>query len=742
MARQQESESRWSMVNVARRRLLLLFPGRIGLIRGTGQGLYASESVFRAMVSRCSQLLDGRFPWLIDYFEGKQSDREMHANLLHSTILQAVIHLSISELWRSKGVVPYATIGSSLGEVTSSYLNGALELEEIFRLLSFDSGRHELLAAKSKLIMVLHDLGDFTALISDAPVNLGLCAEWGPSGCIVTCAPGDVANAVAFLETRSSSLEVFVGEYAYHTPHLAEWRQPMFKELGVVTARSPQCAVYSSFGGKRVPTGVNFDTAYWFWQGASPVLLRKAFEAALDDGYDTVLCMASSDLLKAHLLETAVKKNKDINFLDSICHEESEELTFGKTYETLKTLGFVQLNACTAVQGHHRSAVSLMPSPSEDASLDLLVPNFPNFMNYPYHNYESWRTHGSVHSLEQHDCFMVLDYDDVASVLRQPAVLCPDYPNMASDSPSSAADCSDYDRMRQALAPLFSARGLTPIRSLIEESSHILIGQAIAKQEFDVVSDFAMPIANLALGALLGLSTAQVQDLRQINRNQKTGSSCEQQLGAFFYDSASKVKTQGGDEFPARLLTSSPDWCITPEQLAKQLKLLWLDVTTVTSTIISTAVNILLDHRAVCLELQQDVDLLPYFIEEVLRFDAPEQIVRTRTLQALQIAEVNIPAGARVWLCVGAANRDRKHYPSHDLFVLTRNPKDHLAFGAGRHYFLGALFARTAAQIALKELLQTCPCLEKTYSLEGTYVSSDRFRSLAVLPVRVPGRKT
>jgi cytochrome P450 len=664
------------------RKLLVLFPGRGGLFGGVGQGLYAKEPAFREMIRHCHNVAGARFP-VINYFEGQQLNGETHIELLHASILHAVLHLGLSELWRSKGLIVDGTIGSSLGELTACYLNASLSVEDILSFLCSDVGGHERLPKKAKYIIVQHGCGDYKALVRHAPVELALCAEWSPSVCILACLPEEVVGALPFLEEKALSYHVYSGEYAYHTPLFALCRSNIPKTN--MTPRPAVCEVYSSFSGNRVSPGVSFGDLYWFWQGASPVVFRSALESALDYSYDTILCMASSESVKGNVLETAENRNKEIMFLDSLCEGEAEEEVFNNTLETLKGFGKIE-------QTTRRTTMISNSKECEFADLQIAQD--------PYSVYRSMREIGSVHYSTVADCWILLDYSDISSVLKQAQAV----------APTSGATAPGRDLIRKTLASAFSAKGLAHIHKYLQETSRMLLETAREKGEFDIVGEFALPLTQLTLGRVLNLTAEEVCILQH---------QCDSQKKALFFDHASKLQTEK----------------ITVDDVADFLEELWTDATSIIGGLTSGATNILLEHKAVRRELQWELDLIPQFIEEVLRFDSPQQILVRQSQHSIELANDVIPAGAQIRLCIGAANRDNKHYANPDLFALERNPRDHLSFAAGEHYFLGALLARMQAQVAMEVLLAILPDMEKV-SRAMQYSTSSTYRLLEELVVR------
>jgi cytochrome P450 len=110
-------------------------------------------------------------------------------------------------------------------------------------------------------------------------------------------------------------------------------------------------------------------------------------------------------------------------------------------------------------------------------------------------------------------------------------------------------------------------------------------------------------------------------------------------------------------------------------------------------------------HPEQRLQLENSPGLIPAAIEEVLRWDAPVQGLFRTTRCDVDIDGTVIPAGARVQLLYGSANRDERHYPDPDLFQIARNPRDHLAFARGTHFCIGAPLARLEAKAAVESLL-------------------------------------
>jgi cytochrome P450 len=108
------------------------------------------------------------------------------------------------------------------------------------------------------------------------------------------------------------------------------------------------------------------------------------------------------------------------------------------------------------------------------------------------------------------------------------------------------------------------------------------------------------------------------------------------------------------------------------------------------------------DQRAL---LRADPSLIPDAVEEAIRHSSPLQLVGRTTSREVELHGVTIPAGGRVVLVYGAANRDPRQFTSPDRFDVTRGRARHLGFGEGVHGCLGAPLARLEAKVALEEAL-------------------------------------
>ena len=147
------------------------------------------------------------------------------------------------------------------------------------------------------------------------------------------------------------------------------------------------------------------------------------------------------------------------------------------------------------------------------------------------------------------------------------------------------------------------------------------------------------------------------------------------------------------------------------EMIANLLIVLFGGIET-TESMIGNALWAVLSHPAIARTVVADPAKIDTVIEESMRWDPAVQSCTRFTTEPVEIRGVQIPANETVQCMLGAANRDPDHFPDPDRFDPGRaNAGDHLAFGAGRHFCLGASLARIEAEQALGRVLSGLPGL-------------------------------
>ena len=137
--------------------------------------------------------------------------------------------------------------------------------------------------------------------------------------------------------------------------------------------------------------------------------------------------------------------------------------------------------------------------------------------------------------------------------------------------------------------------------------------------------------------------------------------------------------------------------------------------------------KVLAEHPDQRRELVEDRSLIPNAIEETLRFEPTGPHMARYVAQDVEYYGTTVPAGSAMLLLVGSANRDERRYDDPDRFDIRREHGQHLTFGYGLHFCLGAALARLEGRVALDEVLTGSPSGRSTRtSMQRSHTSTVR----------------
>jgi cytochrome P450 len=160
-----------------------------------------------------------------------------------------------------------------------------------------------------------------------------------------------------------------------------------------------------------------------------------------------------------------------------------------------------------------------------------------------------------------------------------------------------------------------------------------------------------------------------------------------------------------------------------------------------TTSLLGNAVRLLAERPGLQDQLRDSPGLIPRYVEEVLRLESPFRYQMRSVPRNTALGGVAIPAGSTVLLLFGAANRDPAEFSRPDeLDLQRRQPRQHLAFGRGIHYCVGAPLARVEARIVLSVLLDRTTAITLDPEHPPQWVQSLMVRRHEELPIQLVPR--
>ena len=267
-------------------------------------------------------------------------------------------------------------------------------------------------------------------------------------------------------------------------------------------------------------------------------------------------------------------------------------------------------------------------------------------------------------------------------------------------------------------------RGFTPRRiaawqprleSIVEEH----VAKIRKNEQFDVVTDLAIPLPTTAIAEMLGVAPERRDDFKRWSSSiidMASGAAKENifesgalddisELFLFMRDVIRDRRKEPRDDLISLLVDSKQKDVLGELDVIQFVLLLLVAGNETTTNLIGNAANALLDHPSQLARVLEDPSLISNVIEETLRYEPPLTVGFRNTTREVEIDGVSIPKGRNVAFLIGSANRDERRFENPDQFDIDRDTSGHVGFGFGTHFCLGSSFARMQAKTALTALI-------------------------------------
>lgn len=351
---------------------------------------------------------------------------------------------------------------------------------------------------------------------------------------------------------------------------------------------------------------------------------------------------------------------------------------------------------------------------------------WPTLEPFPW--YRSMRDEGPVSYDAERGSWNVFRFDDVKRVLSDYASFSSNFSGASgqSDQPLGSSiistDPPRHRQLRSLVTQAFTPRAVQQLAPRIASLVDELLDGVAQRGSMDIIDDFAYPLPVIVIAELLGIPAQDRAQFKEWSDAIVTGSvdtstgsgNVQQEMGRYFMQLIVARRQEPRDDLISGLLTAEIDGMRLSEvELLGFCVLLLIAGNETTTNLIGNAVLCFHDQPDLQGRLLTDPELLAPTIEEVLRYRSPVQSMIRRAARDVDLAGQPIRRGQSVVAWIGSANRDESQFAEADQFLATRAPNQHLAFGHGVHFCLGAPLARLEARIALTALVQRLPGLRR-----------------------------
>ncbi len=375
-------------------------------------------------------------------------------------------------------------------------------------------------------------------------------------------------------------------------------------------------------------------------------------------------------------------------------------------------------------------------------------PFTPEAIEDPYDVYAELRARG-VTFLPEGNLYLVSRFDDVKQLLLQHHTFSsknvggergaadPDLAAVAAEGWRSVAvltpaDPPDHTWYRRLVTRQFAPDGIAQLHASIVRIVDQLIDGFADRGSCDLVAEFCQPFPLYVFAEMVGIDTADIPQIKRWTDDRlemiaaATGivpkprmlellqSNVDMQR--YLYGLVEEVRRQPRNDLLTHLVFGTMpgfgDRPLDDDELMSMIQTLLDGGNDTTINLVSNGMGLLLTNVDQLEILRNDTTALGTAVEEVLRVEAPVQCLFRGTREDTDLGGVAIPAGSRLAVLYGAANRDDRRWADADTFDVRRaDAKDALHFGAGIHFCLGAHLARLEGRVAFEALLRRLPGL-------------------------------
>jgi pimeloyl-[acyl-carrier protein] synthase len=288
------------------------------------------------------------------------------------------------------------------------------------------------------------------------------------------------------------------------------------------------------------------------------------------------------------------------------------------------------------------------------------------------------------------------------------------------------SDPPDHTRLRRFTGKAFAPSRVEGVRPYIAKVTQSLLDGCADQGGMEVINDLAgaMPVA--VLGELMGLPTSdqyllhrwtdQLLGFQGINKPsvelllaaQSAIVEIREYLGSWLRE---RRERPGPDLLSAFVMSESEPGGLSEPEIINTCQTLLVAGHETTKSLIGNGLALLLGDRGQWQRLVDDRSLVRSAIEEVVRYESPVARQPRLVTQDLSLDGVAIRKGEMLFQMLNAANRDPTHFQDPDVFRIDRNPNQHVGFGFGAHFCIGAPLARAEGEIAFTALLERFPTL-------------------------------
>jgi len=370
-----------------------------------------------------------------------------------------------------------------------------------------------------------------------------------------------------------------------------------------------------------------------------------------------------------------------------------------------------------------------------DTVPDLYYDPFDEVIDaHPYEVWRRMRDEAPVYRNDRYDFYALSRFDDVEAAHLDPRTFSSAHGTVLEIMSSNRIpmeqlifmDPPDHTRLRGLVSRAFTPRRVSALEQRIRELCNGFLDEQAGNRSFDFVQDYGARLPAMVIASLLGVPIEDQAWAREkidtvfhiepgVGMINDVSITAQIEMTEYLARQLEERRREPRDDMLTDLVqaqVTEDDGTVRRLDLDEAALFAMLLISAGTETVarlLGWSAVILDRHPDQRADLVADRALIPNAVEELLRYEAPSPVQGRWTTDEVTFHGITIPKDSKVLLLTGSAGRDERKYPDGDRFDIRRDLHQHVSFGYGVHFCIGAALARLEGRVALEEMFDRYP---------------------------------
>ncbi|WP_211748260.1 cytochrome P450 [Paenibacillus sp. Marseille-Q4541] len=367
----------------------------------------------------------------------------------------------------------------------------------------------------------------------------------------------------------------------------------------------------------------------------------------------------------------------------------------------------------------------------------------------PFHWFKENREVSPVMFDEQRNTWDIFRYEDIKNSLMN-------YKAFSSELLSLSIigmDPPKHKLYRSIVSKAFTPKIVEEMAPMIEQVTNELLDSVLEEKKMDFIQDFAYPLPVIIISEMMGIPKEDRDQFKYWSDELIRGIDIEhgekpedykqmkakisQEMSKYFINVIEVKRIHPGNDLVSALLAAKIDeHSLDFSEILQFCLLLLVAGNETTTNLLGNTMKCLLDIPGLQQQLHSEPALIPSTLEEVLRFRSPIQSLTRICKEDTVLSGQTIKAGDHLVLWLGSANRDEEQFEQPETFIPSRKPNQHMAFGMGPHFCLGAPLSRLEAKIAFEIIFKRIPVITPADHSTAQFIKDPLVHGFKSIPIQ------